>query len=337
MFCHESFLLLLLRFSKVRALPFLLQVAAMTRRLILIYWERPAPLETFLEPGPLNWTVPWYMLEGGLEFGLLPALTRVQDVQDNRKLTSFPKQVLDSRFQAYHEGQLYYDSHKVNLEDPSMESIFASVWKLFFDRPTASIRNELEQFWDNFPRFSYDATHARILYTATNDTGNISRAVANALACTQLLGKTSPDRVIFFASDSIDASILALEYGRQYSNSSTVVVSPLSANGTSENPPLHLDRGRDFLTPTKGNFLDGQKINKGIHPFHSPSARNHSAPAYNSIFVDLYLLAGAKCLSFDRGGFGKLAALLSGTKCYRKHRVRQCSAESKSNASTTEI
>ena len=137
----------------------MLQIAAMTSRLLLIHWERPASLQTFLEPGHINWTVPHYMLEGGLQFGLLPTLTCVRDISRNN-LLSFPKQVLDVRFQAYHEAQLYYDSHKVHLDDPTMESVFGSVWKLFFDKPVAPIQKVLDQFWKTHSR-PYDATHTR--------------------------------------------------------------------------------------------------------------------------------------------------------------------------------
>lgn len=46
-------------------LPFFLYVASKLQRILLIWWEKPAPLEEFLLPPPdgLDWRVPSYILD----------------------------------------------------------------------------------------------------------------------------------------------------------------------------------------------------------------------------------------------------------------------------------
>ena len=57
-------------------------------------------------------------------------------------------------------------------------------------------------------------------------------------------------------------------------------------------PPLHLDRGADFLK-------------------NSDDWRNHKVSEYYGIFVDLWLLGDASCVTVGKGHYGKWGRALS--------------------------
>jgi len=58
--------------DRLRPLPFLVKLASETRRLLFVYWERPAPLESFLRPpqflrhgggGGVDWRLPDFLID----------------------------------------------------------------------------------------------------------------------------------------------------------------------------------------------------------------------------------------------------------------------------------
>jgi hypothetical protein len=49
--------------DRIKPLLMFIAVAAHTKRILLIRWERPYPLEEYLIPNEINWTVPFYILE----------------------------------------------------------------------------------------------------------------------------------------------------------------------------------------------------------------------------------------------------------------------------------
>jgi hypothetical protein len=66
--------------DRLKPLPLLLLNAYMYKRVFLIWWTRPCPLEEFLMPNAINWTVPWFIpVADGTQNGKLVGKTdRVQ-------------------------------------------------------------------------------------------------------------------------------------------------------------------------------------------------------------------------------------------------------------------
>ena len=136
--------------------------------------------------------------------------------------------------------------------------------------------------------------------------------VRNALACTSRFSAFDDDTPIVVTSDSLVAIKVAQQLAPRQ-----VIVSRRSDTGNDNDGPtiLHLDRGSQFLEP----------------PSHIPVSSNQQeesfpVQAYYATFVDFYLLMGAQCVAYDRGGFGRLASLLSSANpaCHVNHRHDQC-------------
>ncbi len=64
--------------DRLQDMPYNIMIANKTRRVLLVKWERPAPLETFLVPpeGGINWTIPDGMFDEGADLGLRKKETR---------------------------------------------------------------------------------------------------------------------------------------------------------------------------------------------------------------------------------------------------------------------
>ena len=293
--------------DRLRALPFFLQVAAMSQRILLIHWERPAPLQLFLEPTTaINWTIPSPWMEQEMrslwksEAQLTTVSSLEQVLQDSANQT-----ILDVNIRAYSQAQAFYDQHKVALDDPSMAQVFSAVWKLCFAQPTPPIQTAVQEFFDTIaPPQRYTAAHVRLLYSHRPTLTEMQDRVHNAIHC----ARQQQAFPVFVAADATPARQMSIAYGQE-TGVPVVAWSPGS-------DARHLDRGSDFLA---------QQANNTRRQEESHSEQSEDIAAYYSIFIDLYLLANARCVSFDRGGFGKLATLISGTRCVWKHYVRTCS------------
>jgi hypothetical protein len=119
---------------------------------------------------------------------------------------------------------------------------------------------------------SYAAAHLRTAYGNHPLKGRkIRRASVNAIDCASQLRPGGP---IYFASDSRDAT-KDVERWRKQQGKPIVTIVP-------ETEALHLDK-----------------------------ATSQRPSDYYNIFVDLYLLANADCISHGQGGFGRFGVLLS--------------------------
>jgi hypothetical protein len=128
-----------------------------------------------------------------------------------------------------------------------------------------------------------------------------NRSKTNAVKCALQLHPLGP---IYFASDSKDATNYVIETMKV---SHGVNVKALKR----DYDPLHLEK--------------------------TPNWRNHSISDFYDTFVDLYLLALARCLSYNVGGFGQWAVWISGhLNCSARHgnlrRLRiQCNSTTTDN------
>ena len=134
----------------------------------------------------------------------------------------------------------------------------------------------------------YASAHLRALYAIDErDERQIRRWTANALNCASQL---RPGMPIFFASDSDKAAAYAKTYGLD--NSGRV-----ETHTPIPNPPLHLDRCRDWQKHPISDFYD--------------------------TFVDLYLLALGGCVTFNKGGYGHWGLLIGGDpNCFIDQQTR---------------
>jgi hypothetical protein len=325
--------------DRLRHIPLALWIAAQTGRLLLIHWELPAPLEEFLVPPPINnntntnsldWRIPSWLLDQ-FQFANRPTVTKVPKLPaallNNSNATN--SIMVDMRVQSYREASIYYNAHAVvsnsttdSRDSPDFNTIFRPVWNLLFT-PSPAVADLLKSHLQrmHLQPGQYAAAHTRTLYHFNLTGSELQRTVENAVNCAAQLYadsnsnnirnmNTTPTR-IFVASDSLAASQLAVAYGQ----GRVVSQSTTTDDNKQYQTPLHLDREADFLQHHEQH---------GVLLQHQTAL---PASAYYNVFVDLYLLANSRCVTYDRGGFGKLGSLLStNASCFVRHKTNKCRA-----------
>jgi hypothetical protein len=265
--------------DRLQSIPDMLILANATRRLLFIKWTRPAPLQEFLVPpdGGLDWTIPDW-LDQHLDFRTLPEadgknpLVAVEAAESSAPIITFRLHIHDQR-------SAFYNARK-KPNELAFHLVYRDMWNTLFtpSPPVAAlIRQNMNDL--NLVAGAYVATHVRALYVS--DESRNTDLITNGINCATQL---KPGWPIYFASDSSNATLSALEYGRSKH-------APIVAR-IADTEPLHLDRGIDFLSA-------------------SEAWKNVDATAFYNIFVDLYLLAGSLCVSYGVGGYGLWGALLS--------------------------
>jgi len=263
--------------DRFKLLPVLLLLAHQSQRILLIHWERPAALETFLLPPQdgLDWRLPLWLKE---KVNLSDIPERHMTATGDDVIHRPDEQTIALRRLNNPLHKEYYEMHR-KPNEPRFEDVFRHIWSLLFEPspPIAALIQQETQRLDLEPG-QYAAAHVRSLFSRERLAPK--RQFITAIHCA---AQQFPDAPIFFASDSLKMTSKALQYG---GHGYTVVARTKNQN------PIHLDRGRHFLD----NSNDWQR--------HSPSD-------YYDTFVDLYLLANSRCVSYGLGGFGLLGAMLS--------------------------
>jgi hypothetical protein len=258
--------------------------------MLWIHWGRPAPLQEFLQPPQhgVDWRWPYdeqqqhhsprrNVNEGVLATSLESLLAATMDKNQT---------AVRCRFQAPDRGAAFYHAHQQAATDPTLAQVTRSLWNLFFT-PVPAVAQRIT---DGLRQHSlvpghYIAMHIRALYAVKDqDPRLVQYWTYNALNCTsQLVDANRGDAAttLFVAADATYASKLAQHYGAKYGW--TVVHS--TATTTSSSEPLHLDKATHW--------------------------QNRPSSDYYDTFVDLYLLALGRCVTFGMGQYGRFASWLS--------------------------
>jgi hypothetical protein len=269
--------------DRLKGLPLYLAVAAKTKRLLFLRWTRPFPLEAFMVPYQLNWTVPdtlASLLDGGdgtrvakKQFDMLVRVANDPLVW----LVEGAAQVSGSGL--FREVELALDA-----SSPSDPSEFFHDMFLALFRPAPDLQHLVETQMQklNLRSNQFVAAHIRAKYPGEpyRETWNVTllrRIVANAVECASSLAPTLP---VYVAGDTLRALEIAQEYGRQHP--SYQVVSQLDADFFPRADPPHL------------NF-----------------ASKENPAEFFSIFADLFIMSQSRCVAFGAGGFGRFGSLAS--------------------------
>jgi hypothetical protein len=170
----------------------------------------------------------------------------------------------------------WYDGQLVD-EEPTVIQLFHEIWKLTFTpspKVRALIETEMQKM--GLTPGAYTAAHLRVLYGMNDRPESIKQNWAqNALNCASEL---RPQKPIFFTSDSANATYYAKLYATQHK-------ATLATRIPNPNPPLHLDKVTNWRNRPLSDFYDA--------------------------FVDLYILAQADCVTFNKGGYGIFGLLMN--------------------------
>ena len=181
--------------------------------------------------------------------------------------------LIRTRYQSFNGGSAWYNNQTTldhEKDEPQFDAIFHKVWRIFF-RPSNPVAQRIQTELDRMRLIPnhYASAHLRALYAIDERReATIHEWAANALRCASQL---RPGMPIFFASDSDKAAAYAKIYGSNHS-------ARVETHTPNPNPPLHLDKCKDWKRRPKSHFYD--------------------------TFVDLYLLALGGCVTFNKGGYG---------------------------------
>lgn len=278
--------------DRLKPTPMMILLAHQMKRILFIHWQRPVALEEFLLPprGGMDWRMPDFLQPDiGAIHSPIKAIVKMERMINASNVT------INVRYQSYTGGATYYDMNKPS--GPNFTDIYHDVWKVMFTpHPTIAtmVQDQLRKL--RLQPHQYTSIHLRAHYRVEREKRPpkyMQTWAPNAVKCaSQLL----PGGPFFFASDSSHAIHMAQEFGAQ--QQVRVVAreeektSYKSDSKQTKDEPLHLDMA---------------------------SNRQHPSDYYDT-FVDLYLLALGKCVSFGVGGFGTWALLISANAtCGIKH------------------
>jgi hypothetical protein len=266
--------------DRLKPIPFFVLIAHQSKRILMINWERPKPLEDFLVPPKhgIDWRVPdflvWKVARDNYPKNTLEKIQRAMN--DTQAIT------LTVRYQSFNSGSDYYDQYRPG--GPTFAEVYRELWHTVFTPSpliAARIEDEMEQL--GLVPGQYVAAHVRSNYTSDPKRYELERWTKNSIHCASQL---MPGATTFFASDSSLAIDIAKEYGTKR-NGQVVVRSH-------DKPPLHLEKAVDWETRPASDYYD--------------------------TFVDLYLLGMSGCVTYNQGGFGSWASLISfNSSCAIQH------------------
>jgi hypothetical protein len=223
--------------DRLKPLPLLLYLAHKHKRIFLIWWTRPCPLEEFLVPNAINWTVPSFLpLSNGELNGKQTAKIDGIQVWTAKKRVN----IVRSRLQAYDGGQLVFE----NITDMTYNDIYHDLFRLLFEPSpaiAAILRREMGEA--GLTPGEYAVAHYRAFYgRETRHPKTIADYAINAANCASNLRPGGP---IYFASDSVFALSTVRDYGKK--NNYKIV--------TIENhEPMHLDKAGNWSARHPSDF-----------------------------------------------------------------------------------
>mmetsp|Transcript_43618 Transcript_43618/g.105767 ORF Transcript_43618/g.105767 Transcript_43618/m.105767 type:complete len:553 (+) Transcript_43618:141-1799(+) len=288
--------------DRLKPIPTMIRAAAMSKRLLLVYWNRPCALEEFLLPpvGGIDWRVPDWLRDKLMDDGELQKGSGYRDAMHRGVRT------IRVHYQAYDGGEGWYDGFLERdggtdeISEASFEDVYHDVWRAFFT-PTPPIANAILNVLktNDLRPGQYVSAHMRLFYLKSSRTNRMTeKFTVNAVNCASTL---KPGHAIFLASDSSYATTYGPKYGEEMKVS--VIV-----HEHNPDPPLHIDRP------------DGQTV----VPNSTASIDRPPSDFYDT-FVDLYLLALGGCSFFGKGGYGLWAAMIGGEnmKCKYQERIKK--------------
>lgn len=223
--------------DRLKPIPLLLFIAYQTKRIFLIWWTMPFPLEEFLVPNLINWTVPKYIpLSNYSVNGELTTTVEGLVLNANEDTT-----IVRSQIQVLDGGSIYFEEHS----SPTLyQNIYHDVWKLLFS-PAPPIAKILDDEMDTagIQPGEYAVAHYSALYARdSKNEADITNAAIRAVNCASQLRPGGP---IYFASDSTHAMQSIQKYAEENSYRIVTIANQV---------PLHLDNTGNWSYQQPNDF-----------------------------------------------------------------------------------
>eukprot|EP00557_Chaetoceros_sp_GSL56_P007590 CAMPEP_0176499522 /NCGR_PEP_ID=MMETSP0200_2-20121128/12975_1 /TAXON_ID=947934 /ORGANISM="Chaetoceros sp., Strain GSL56" /LENGTH=632 /DNA_ID=CAMNT_0017897953 /DNA_START=23 /DNA_END=1924 /DNA_ORIENTATION=- len=318
--------------------------ACANRRVLLYLWHHPRPLTDFLAPNHMDWTVPQNGGGGVLELDeddgdstTAPTSTNSTRKQRNFIITHRVNDdtLANTKIILYNSPRGLVDVHweKYNATVP-LPIAFSKLWNYMF-KPNDYVAKILNQFWDEHPPGMYSASHIRLLHPSFYDFKNAKVSgwiedeqlpwtfetmkvtlppTIHALRCaaTAQENMTNTTSGIYLFSDWITIVQQLQEVSHNNSIHTAAAVEVGEGIDSFLNTWVAEKMKHIYLLD---NIL---LLEHGGEVAHLKTP-NQTMQAYASSFIDIYIAAAAKCLSYGLGRFGYLASLIGGHSCLNRH------------------
>jgi len=316
--------------DRLKSLPFFVAMAAYTKRVFLVRWERPTNLEEFLIPNEINWSVPHWLPEKANYFGREknqsessnPALdftmaNTAKLLYRRKDMRNFQKcSIMESFVQDYYGGSKYY--HKIEcqmdatktcnetlpqeLGDYSGWSDYERIYRdlfytIFQPSPPVRLLVQKKMLSENLIPRKFVAAHYRAFYAIESEkhklkNSTLERKTRNAISCASSL-----ESEFQFQTGQPGMPIVFASDSR---------LATLEAKKMSHEHEY--DNHKIVVFDTEKEALHLDKRDQG-----------NAADFYPS-FVELLVMAEAECISIGIGGYGRFANIMSSnSKCYTRH------------------
>ncbi|CAB9515501.1 hypothetical protein SEMRO_719_G192450.1 [Seminavis robusta] len=212
---------------------------------------------------------------------------RATNIEELIELTTNSEEfaMVKARVQAHDHGSVYYNEQRQQPDEPTFEQVYHLCWRVLFT-PAHAVAKRIEQQFENSGMVPghYVGIHIRALYgVSERDPAMIEHWTRNAIHCASQLEKQqlhSTAGPFYLSSDSSVALAVGMAYGMELG---AQVVTRQTAEEKAPKQPYHLDKAPKSAKPSE--FYD--------------------------TFVDLYLLAIGRCVTYNMGGYGTWALYIS--------------------------
>ena len=277
--------------DRLKPIPLFLLYAARYNRVLFIRWTRPYPLEAFLLPVTMNWTVPNWLVPTLIEDSNFSAagdsdqlfikVGRSIGQEELERALGSSLIIVEAKMQATDGSASLYrnllNSMEINAFTSGYGPEYHSIFRALFQPspPVANIINSFFQATGLIPG-KYVVAHQRALYDVKNMVDAVPRdkVVSQAIHAIHCASQLHPNVPIFFASDSA----VGIQAIRTLSASYPRPIVTREADGM---PPLHLE-------------LDSRN-----------ASRQRLPSAFYATFVDLWIMGSGSCVAYGKGGFGQ--------------------------------
>ena len=320
------------------------------QRLFLIRWERPTKLENFLVPHEINWSVPSWFYSKFTNFQnhphayYIPRTKRIlmgikkyidviviegliqdyyggssnyykldcemdsnctMDINNNININNSTNININSNTSSINKKQFneeYYQNNDAagwNL----YENIFHDLWyTLFTPSPSIAILVKEKMRSTTLRPNEFATSHYRAFYAIEHqkESKEEVQLIAKTINSLNCASKLQPGSPIFFASDSQ----IAVQTARNYNNR----IPPRQGDNNNLNITAdHRNRRRDRHQIV--TFTEDQQ--EALHLDKKDQWTSGNIADFYPTFVDLLIMAEAKCMALGVGGFGRFANMIS--------------------------
>jgi hypothetical protein len=332
--------------DRLGQLPWDLYLANQTGRIFLIRWERPRPLEDFLIPNEIDWSIP----EGVKGYGDMHAVRAItpffRDYNEAQPDEAFWASHLDLSLERAKSGEFKNSRvlrHRLlgHLNEGFLEDrlralgetdmihstrSFGKIFRAFF-RPSEGVEAQLNE--------TYRQLHiAPGLYTAVHCRVRHPKATAQGIIVKGKDGKFAADRSgLPWAGETKDFAVSvathAIMCARTLSKDASEPMYFFSDSNDLVHYLAHELKDPTFVAHNVTLFENSHDAAalKAVKPanivarevsyenVHIDKQKGRSPPEYYGTFVDLLLAANARCVTYGIGFYAIFATKISGTQC----------------------